>query len=75
MCIRDSKYIYDSNLNPKKAVELLKKALKNKETDFTYLDWSFKCNSCYFRPYSNPSWKRKYAKPPIYIQVFTIVGV
>ena len=32
------KYIYDSNLNPKKAVELLKKALKNKETDFTYLD-------------------------------------
>ena len=32
------KYIYDSNLNAKKAVELLKKALKNKETDFTYLD-------------------------------------
>ena len=32
------KYIYDYNLNPKRAVELLKKALKNKETDFTYLD-------------------------------------
>ena len=32
------KYIYDSNLNPKKAVDELKKALKNKSTSFNYLD-------------------------------------
>ena len=32
------KYIYDSNLNPKKAVDLLKSTLKNKNTTPKYLD-------------------------------------
>ena len=32
------KYIYDSNLNPKKAVDELKKALKDKSTTPNYLD-------------------------------------
>ena len=32
------KYMYDSKLNPKKAVEELKKALKNKSTSPNYLD-------------------------------------
>ena len=32
------KYIYDSNLNPKKAVDELKKALENKSTSPNYLD-------------------------------------
>ena len=32
------KYIYDSNLNPKKAVDEMKIALKNKNSTMTYLD-------------------------------------
>ena len=32
------KYIYDSNLKPKKAVEILKNTLKNKNTSYVYFD-------------------------------------
>ena len=32
------KYIYDSNLKPKKAVEFLKNTLKNKNTSYVYFD-------------------------------------
>jgi hypothetical protein len=32
------KYMYDSNLNPKKAVDLLKSTLKNKDLSQKYYD-------------------------------------
>jgi GH35 family endo-1,4-beta-xylanase len=32
------KYIYDSNLNPKKAVELLKNTLRNKDVTLKFYD-------------------------------------
>ena len=36
--VHEFKYIYDSNLKPKKAVEILKNTLKNKNTSYVYFD-------------------------------------
>lgn len=36
--LKEFKYIYDSNLKPKKAVEILKNTLKDKNTSPVYFD-------------------------------------